>query len=106
MSDPLFNAVIGSLDRQATGRTFGIELTAPGRSVARGAAPASVTLPHAWHSGHRPTHFATTVPHSVQRYDGRLDAELRGMTRTLAAQTDRTQEADGAGVAPCSPEPL
>lgn len=32
VSDPLFNAVIGSLDRQATGRTFGIELTAPGRT--------------------------------------------------------------------------
>lgn len=31
VSDPLFNAIIGSLDRQATGRTFGIELQAPGR---------------------------------------------------------------------------
>jgi ATP-dependent helicase HepA len=31
VSDPLFNAIIGSLDRQATGRTFGIELLSPGR---------------------------------------------------------------------------
>jgi len=26
-----------------------------------------VTEPHAWHSGQRPTHFVTVVPHSVQR---------------------------------------
>jgi hypothetical protein len=31
VSDPLFNAIINSLERQATGRTFGIELVAPGR---------------------------------------------------------------------------
>jgi hypothetical protein len=33
VSDSLFNAIIGSLDRQATGRTFGVELLAPGRSA-------------------------------------------------------------------------
>lgn len=33
VSDPLFNAIVGSLDRQPTGRTFGIELLAPGRGA-------------------------------------------------------------------------
>ncbi|GAA4058603.1 hypothetical protein GCM10023065_04920 [Microbacterium laevaniformans] len=29
---------------------------------------ASTTVPHCWHSPHRPTHFALVQPHSVQRY--------------------------------------
>jgi hypothetical protein len=34
-------------------------------------APTSWTVPHAWHSGQRPTHFAEAEPHSVQRWAGR-----------------------------------
>ena len=30
-------------------------------------APTSETLPHAWHSPHRPTHFAVCQPHSEHR---------------------------------------
>ena len=30
-------------------------------------APTSDTLPHAWHSPQRPTHFTACHPHSVQR---------------------------------------
>jgi hypothetical protein len=36
-------------------------------------APCSCSVPQAWHSGHRPTHFAEAKPHSVQRWDGRVD---------------------------------
>ena len=32
-----------------------------------GRAAASATEPHAWHSPHRPTHFAVSHPHSEQR---------------------------------------
>ena len=35
---------------------------------ARVTAPASATVPHAWHSPQRPTHFAVCHPHSEQRY--------------------------------------
>src|SRR5690606_11755113 len=31
---------------------------------------ASTTVPHAWHSPQRPTHFTVVQPHSVQRYPG------------------------------------
>jgi len=31
------------------------------------AAAASATLPQAWHSPQRPTHFAVSHPHSAQR---------------------------------------
>jgi hypothetical protein len=30
-------------------------------------AAASTTVPHSWHSPHRPAHFAVVQPHSVQR---------------------------------------
>lgn len=32
-----------------------------------GAPPNSSTVPHAWHSGQRPSHLAVVQPHSVQR---------------------------------------
>ena len=35
------------------------------------AAPASPTVPQAWHSPQRPTHLAAVQPHSVQRKEGR-----------------------------------
>ena len=34
-------------------------------------APTSETVPHAWHSPQRPTHFTVLQPHSVQRKVGR-----------------------------------
>ncbi|BDZ62552.1 hypothetical protein GCM10025873_23430 [Demequina sediminis] len=49
-----------------------------------GAAPASITVPHAWHSPHRPTHFTAVQPHSVQRYPGdvlRVVAAMRSRYR-------------------------
>ena len=42
-----------------------------------GTAAASATDPHAWHSPHRPTHFAVSHPHSEQRYAGRAVFAMR-----------------------------
>jgi hypothetical protein len=39
------------------------------------APPVSSTVPHDWHSGHRPTHFTVLHPHSLQRYAGELFAD-------------------------------
>lgn len=40
---------------------------AGGGGAHRGAPPNSSTVPHAWHSGQRPSHLAVVQPHSVQR---------------------------------------
>src|SRR5690606_12451321 len=46
-------------------------LTAPGlTAVVAGRAPTSSTVPHAWHSPHRPTHLTVVQPHSAHRYAG------------------------------------
>src|SRR3982750_3355813 len=45
-------------------------LTGPATVRPWGTAP-SATLPHAWHSPHRPTHLAVSHPHSEQRYVAR-----------------------------------
>jgi hypothetical protein len=42
-------------------------VTGPADTVRSSGGPASPTLPHAWHSGHRPTHLASCRPHSAQR---------------------------------------
>ena len=43
-------------------------VTGPGATAdARGAAPTSMTVPQAWHSGQRPTQRSASAPHSVQR---------------------------------------
>jgi hypothetical protein len=47
-------------------------LTGPARTRrnlagAGAAAPASSTVPHAWHSPHRPAHLVVCQPHSVHR---------------------------------------
>ncbi len=47
-------------------------LTAPattrrGPACGAAAAPASCTVPHAWHSPHRPAHLVVRQPHSVHR---------------------------------------
>src|SRR4051812_29315622 len=48
-------------------------VTGPAATARSGEAgtPNSCTVPHAWHSGQRPTHFAEAKPHSVQRWAGR-----------------------------------
>ncbi|GAB2735503.1 hypothetical protein GCM10027273_12810 [Nocardioides pakistanensis] len=51
-------------------------------------APASATLPQAWHSPHRPTHFAVSHPHSEHRKEGRGRAVDLLMAATLCHPTD------------------
>lgn len=67
-------------------------VTAPG-DTGRRLAPTSAIDPHAWHSGHCPSHFATVRPHSLQRCEGRSRAAGRAMRRTLAASSDKPREA-------------
>ena len=49
-----------------TGRTRAATVDACVRPAVA-APPASSTVPHAWHSPQRPTHFTVVQPHSVQR---------------------------------------
>lgn len=42
-------------------------VTRPGAVVRTAGAPYSSTVPQAWHSGQRPSHFAVCQPHSVHR---------------------------------------
>ncbi|CAM5384287.1 hypothetical protein SFUMM280S_10854 [Streptomyces fumanus] len=42
-------------------------VTRPGVVVRTAGAPYSSIVPHAWHSGQRPSHLAVCQPHSVQR---------------------------------------
>jgi hypothetical protein len=71
----------------------------PGRSGARGrsprrrrrprgVAPTSAMDPHAWHSGHCPTHFATVQPALAAAVGGRSARFCLAMHRTLAAAAD------------------
>ena len=55
-------------------------VTGAGETARRGKAPSSATVPHAWHSGQRPTQRTDSVPHSVQRKPG-LRAPLGLVTR-------------------------
>ena len=52
---------IGLAARAAVGTTACSERTMPVCSAA------STTVPHCWHSAHRPTHFTVLQPHSVHR---------------------------------------
>ena len=61
---PLVRARESSTATSAIG-TAGV-VTGPA-AVRPTGAPASATLPHAWHSPHRPTHLAASQPHSEQR---------------------------------------
>jgi len=63
------------------------DVTGPAGVRLLGALP-SVTLPQAWHSPHRPTHFAVSQPHSPQRYDNRLRALDLLMSPTLGHRSD------------------
>jgi len=56
-------------------------------------APTSVIEPHAWHSGHRPTHLATVCPHSLQRWEVRSRTPGLAMAGTLAAPCDNERGA-------------
>ena len=59
-------------------------------AVASGAA--SATEPHAWHSPHRPTHFAVSQPHSLHRKEGRVFAVVLLMPGTLGQGADSSRE--------------
>ena len=61
---PLVRLLESSTDTSPIG-TAGV-VTGPAAVRPRGAA-ASATLPHAWHSPHRPTHLAVSHPHSPHR---------------------------------------
>ena len=67
-STPVLRRADAVVDTSGSG-TAGADAT-----VARVAGPAvalaSTTVPHAWHSPHRPTHLTAVQPHSVQRYPG------------------------------------
>ena len=61
---------------------------ATGAAVVRAAvgAPVSATVPQAWHSPQRPTHFAVVHPHSPQRKPGvRRVVVLVAMARPYGA---------------------
>ncbi|GMA30326.1 hypothetical protein GCM10025875_03180 [Litorihabitans aurantiacus] len=56
--------------------------------------PASTTVPHAWHSAHRPTHFAARQPHSLHSHAARGDrVALVAMPGTLPGGTDTAASA-------------
>ena len=72
---PLSPSALLTASRSATPtrRTSTSPIGIAGRSTAVAAvvravtAPTSATLPHAWHSPHRPTHFTACQPHSEHR---------------------------------------
>src|SRR5438270_586634 len=77
-----------------------VALTGPAALVRTGTSPTSATVPHAWHSPHRPTHFGVTQPHSPQRYAGLgvpLRAVLAAMGRSVGTTPDNAVEAAPAG---------
>jgi hypothetical protein len=56
-------------------------------AIAGRASPRSSIVPQPWHSGHRPTHLATSYPHSPQRYV----APFFAMGQTLARGYDNAR---------------
>jgi len=64
--------------------TAGVELTWLGVVRAR-TAPASSTVPQAWHSPHLPTHFVVVQPQSVQRYGGVTGLAMQGAYQAVGS---------------------
>src|SRR5690625_435261 len=60
-------------------------LTGAGATEAGAGAPASSTVPQAWHSPQRPTHLRVDHPHSVHR---NVDFAALAMADTLSARAD------------------
>jgi len=56
-------------------------------------APASATVPQAWHSPHRPTHFAVSQPQSLHRKEGRARPVVLLMAGTLCHGADKLVQA-------------
>src|SRR4051812_42412398 len=65
---PLGQCETGSVPRSVIGRAARPSGTTPARTAATGT-PRSTTVPQAWHSAQRPTHFTLVQPHSVQAND-------------------------------------
>src|SRR5207237_7856489 len=65
-------------------------VTAPASAGASRWTPSCSTLPHAWHSPHRPTHFSDSHPHSPHRYAWRVGLGVLafGMACRLAVDDD------------------
>ena len=66
-------------------------------------APISLTLPHDWHSPHRPTHLTAVQPHSEQRKPLDLVDVLAAMDDNLRRDPDIGRErsrAPGGGQCP------
>ncbi|GAA0324338.1 hypothetical protein GCM10010302_74350 [Streptomyces polychromogenes] len=80
------------------------EVTRPAAVVRTAGAPISSTVPHAWHSGQRPSHFTVVQPHSVQRKDGRSLADERevraAMPPTVTGAADNAARAAARAGAP------
>ena len=74
-------------------------VTGPASVVRPGAPPGSATVPHAWHSPHRPTHLGVCHPHSEHRsVTPRLPPAVRpaafAMPATLGPPADTPAEGD------------
>ncbi len=54
------------------------------------AAPTSATVPHSWHSPHRPTHLAVVQPHAVHANAGRAVLAWERAARALVVVTRAT----------------
>ena len=67
---------------------------------------ASTTVPHCWHSPHRPTHLIVVHPHSVHRYGAVWVVRLVAITARLRGPSDigrrrwRCQDPDASTAAP------
>src|SRR5438270_8970591 len=96
---PLGLARAASTSTSAIGRAGA--LTGPAETVRSLAAPTSSMVPHAWHSGQRPTHLGTPRPHSLHENAGRSRVavlEEVAMLRRLSAPGDSSAQDDGAAL--------
>src|SRR5690606_37032160 len=66
--------------------TAGLDTGAAAVRPVRELPPATSTVPHDWHSPHRPTHLPVVQPRSVQ---AKADAVLGGTRFSLGGGTDR-----------------
>jgi hypothetical protein len=82
---PVDNARADSMSTSPIGRAA--DVGAPATMRVTDPLPRSSMLPQAWHSGQRPSHFATSLPHSAHRKVGRA---VFATNRTVEHGTDRT----------------
>ena len=73
-------------------------VTGPADVVRTAGVDVSATVPQAWHSPHRPTHFVLAQPHSPQRNVARSRVVFvaAGMPANLGGGSDMTGQARGS----------